>query len=153
MRQAWLVDYLVRTATSEDFPAIRALILDVHINPFGLNWRHFLVAVTSTDGLIGCGQIKYHFDRSRELASIAVHEKARGQGVARAIIQELLVRETIRPLFLMCRARLELLYAKFGFAPISLMEMPPYFRCMGRMERIINSKARSEDRLSVMKLS
>jgi N-acetylglutamate synthase-like GNAT family acetyltransferase len=148
-----LVDYLVRTASSEDFPAIRALILEVHINPFGLNWRHFLVAVTSKDELIGCGQIKYHSDGSRELASIAVQVKARGQGVAQAVIQELLARETARPLFLMCRARLELLYAKFGFVTIGPKQMPPYFRCIRAVERIFNSKARPEDRLSVMKLS
>jgi N-acetylglutamate synthase-like GNAT family acetyltransferase len=140
-------------ATCKDFPAIRGLILDVHINPTGLDWRHFLVAVTPEDELIGCGQIKPHFDGSRELASIAVQEQVRGQGVARAVIQELLARETIRPLFLMCRARLESLYEKFGFYPIGPKEMPAYFRRISYVERIFNSKARPEDRLSVMKLS
>jgi N-acetylglutamate synthase-like GNAT family acetyltransferase len=148
-----LGDFTVRTATRKDFPAIRGLILEVHINPTGLDWRHFLVAVTPESELIGCGQIKPHFDGSRELASIAVQEQARGQGVARAIIQELLRRETMRPLFLMCRARLESLYKKFGFYPIGPIEMPLYFRRISRVERIFNNKVRPENRLSIMKLN
>ena len=71
-------DFLVRTAIREDFPVIRALILEVHINPTGLDWRHFLVATTCENVIIGCGQIKPHFDGSIELASIAVKKYARG---------------------------------------------------------------------------
>ncbi len=146
-------DFTVRAATPKDFPAIRNLILNVHINPTGLKWRQFLVAVTNDDELIGCGQIKPHFDGSRELASIAVQEQARGHGVASAIIQDLMARETVRPLFLMCRARLESLYEKFGFVPIGPKEMPRYFRRISNLARILNSNARPENRLSVMKLS
>jgi predicted GNAT family N-acyltransferase len=101
--------------------------------------------------LLGCGQIKPHFDGSRELASIAVRKQARGQGVARAIIQELLSSEKRRPLYLMCRAHLQSLYVKFGFHVIDLKEMPTYFQIIGRIERIFNSKARSSERLSVMR--
>ena len=94
----YLGDFMICSATKQDFPAIRALIYAVHINPTGLDWRRFLVAVTPDNELLGCGQVKRHFDGSRELASIAVQEQARGQGLARAVIQELLVRETARPL-------------------------------------------------------
>ena len=144
---------MIRVATRQDFPAIRALIHAVSINPMGLDWRHFLVAVTPENNLLGCGQIKSHFDGSRELASIAVVEAARGQGVARSIIQELLVRETRRPLYLMCRARLESLYVKFGFYAIDQNAMPIYFRRISRAERVFNSKAQPEDRLMVMRLA
>jgi N-acetylglutamate synthase-like GNAT family acetyltransferase len=143
---------MIRMATRKDIPAIRALINEVNINPTGLDWRRFLVVVTPEDQLLGCGQIKPHYDGSRELASIAVQEQARGQGIARLVIQELLSREKKRPLFLMCRARLELLYVKFGFITIGLEKMPPYFRRISRLERIINYTAKPEDRLSVMQL-
>ena len=146
-----MVDFAVRPAINEDFPAIRALIHAVHINPTGLDWRRFLVAVTPENELLGCGQIKLHGDGSRELASIAVREQARGQGVARKVIEELLVREPTRPLYLMCRARLRHLYVKFGFHTIGFDEMPPYFRRISRAERIFNSKAQPEDRLLVMR--
>ena len=146
-----MVDFIIRQATGQDFPEIRALIHSVSINPTGLAWRRFLVAVTPENALLGCGQIKPHADGSFELASIAVQEQARGQGVARAVIQELLAREKTRPIYLMCRARLEPLYVKFGFRAIRLDEMPVYFQRISRAERIFNSKARAEDRLMVMR--
>jgi N-acetylglutamate synthase-like GNAT family acetyltransferase len=147
-----MVDFMVRPATRQDFPEIRALIHAVSINPTGLEWRRFLVAITQDNKLIGCGQIKPHFDGSLELASIAVQERARGQGVARAVIQELLIHEKTRPLYLMCRARLELLYVKFGFHAIGPDDMPVYFQRIRRAERIFNLKARAEDRLMIMRL-
>ena len=147
-----MADFIIRPAIPEDFSSIRALIHAVKINPTGLDWHHFLVAVTQENKLLGCGQIKPHFDGSLELASIAVQEQFRGQGVARAVIQELLLREPNRPLYLMCRARLESLYVKFGFHAIGLADMPPYFRHISRAERLFNSGSKSEDRLSVMQL-
>ena len=147
-----MVDFIIRPATKKESPEIRALIHEVRINPTGLDWRRFLVAVTSDNALLGCGQIKPHFDGSRELASIAVKEHVRGQGVARAIIQELLIRVTTRPLYLMCRARLEPLYFKFGFRAIDQDEMPGYFQRISRAERIFNLKAQPENRLMVMRL-
>ena len=147
-----MVDFIVRPATRQDFPKIRALIHTVSINPTGLDWKHFLVAVLPDNTLLGCGQIKPHFDGSLELASIAVQEQARGQGVARAVIQELLAREKMRPLYLMCRARLEPLYVKFGFHSIVPEEMPVYFQRVSRAERIFNSKAPAEDRLMIMQI-
>ena len=147
-----MVNYTIRVATKQDFAAIRRLIHAVSINPTGLNWRHFLVAVTPDNVLLGCGQVKRHFDGSHELASIAVVEQVRGQGVARAVIQKLLEREKVRPIYLMCRARLELLYVKFGFRAIGVSEMPPYFKRICRAERIFNTRAHPEDRLLIMVL-
>ena len=147
-----MVDFVIRPATRQDFTAIRALIHAVSINPTGLDWRRFLVAVTPDNTLLGCGQIKPHSDGSRELASIAVQVQARGQGVARAVIVELLAREKTRPLYLMCRARLVPLYVKFGFHVIKLDEMPVYFQRISRAERIFNAKASADDRLKVMRI-
>jgi N-acetylglutamate synthase-like GNAT family acetyltransferase len=147
-----LAEFTVRPAAREDFPAIRSLIHSVRINPIGLDWRRFFVAVTPQTELLGCGQVKPHADGSKEMASIATREQARGQGVARAIIEALLRLESERPLYLMCRARLKPLYAKFGFHAIILEEMPAYFMRISRAERILNSKAQSDDRLLVMRL-
>jgi hypothetical protein len=52
----------------------------------------------------------------------------------------------------MCRARLELLYVKFGFHAIGQEDMPVYFQRISRAERIFNSQARAEDRLMIMRL-
>ena len=152
LRQVHLAEFDVRPATRENSSAIRLLIRTVQINPIGLRWRRFLVAVTSKGNLLGCGQIKPHADGSREMASIAVREQARGQGIARAIIEALLVLEPERPLYLMCRAHLQPLYVKFGFQIIGLDEMPPYFRRIRGVERFFNARAKPDNRLLVMRL-
>jgi N-acetylglutamate synthase-like GNAT family acetyltransferase len=117
----------LRRATGRDARAIRALIRQVGINPLGLDWRRFPVAVNDVDEMIGCGQIKPHGDGTRELASIAVRPEYQNQGVGQAVIQQLLA-ENHLPLYLTCRAELEPYYQKFGFRSLAPEEMPPYFR-------------------------
>ena len=121
------VNFILRKATRSDAPAIRALIRAVQINPSGLDWRRFLVAVDGDGRMIGCAQIKPHGDGSRELASLAVQPDWRGRGVARALVERLL-EEAPRPLYLMCRAGLGPLYERFGFRAIGPEAMPRYFR-------------------------
>ena len=147
-----MAEFIIRPAAQEDFPTIRSLIHTVKINPTGLDWRRFLVVVTPLGELLGCGQIKPHGDQLREMASIAVLEHVRGQGVARAVIEALLALELERPIYLMCRARLKELYAKFGFQNIGMDKMPLYFRRISRVEQIFNSKAKLDNRLMVMRL-
>jgi N-acetylglutamate synthase-like GNAT family acetyltransferase len=147
-----LVEFNVCAAKQTDFQSIRALIHAVRINPIGLDWRRFQVAVSPKGELLGCGQVKSHYDGSKELASIAVRESERGNGIARVIITTLLNLETERPLYLTCRARLNSFYGKFGFSAVEQKDMPPYFKRISRIERIFNSSSRAEDRLLVMGL-
>jgi N-acetylglutamate synthase-like GNAT family acetyltransferase len=125
----------LRQAVENDDSRIRNLIHRVGINPLGLDWRRFLIAETDDGIFIGCGQLKPHADGSLEMASLAVEEKYRGRGVARAIIQRLLV-ESPRPLYLMCRPELGPLYEKFGFQAVDSSILPPYFR---RIRRVIHA--------------
>ena len=119
--------YTLRPAVQADSHTIRAIIRAAQINPLGLDWHRFILAVDANDKIIGTGQIKPHGDGTRELASIAVLPAWRGKGVARAIIEHLLA-ENPGTLYLTCRAALEPLYQKFGFHPLSEAELPPYFR-------------------------
>ena len=102
------------------------------INPAGLDWRRFVVAVDDEAHAIGCGQVKPHRDGSRELASLVVVPAWRGRGVARAIIEHLVASHPGK-LYLTCRAELGPLYEKFGFRAISPSEMTPYFRKLVRL--------------------
>ena len=120
-------DYILRPATANDFSRIRGLIRSVKINPMGLDWQRFILAVTPQDELIGCGQVKPHGDGTLELSSIAVIPERRGQGIARSIIEQLLAQYP-GELYLTCRSGLGPLYEKFGFTPVEPSEMPPYFR-------------------------
>jgi N-acetylglutamate synthase-like GNAT family acetyltransferase len=117
----------LRPATAADFPAIRALIHQVGINPTGLGWPRFVVAVEESGCVLGCGQVKLHRDGSRDLASIAVAPEWRDRHVARTIIEYLLDKHP-RPLYLTCRASLGAFYARFGFRALTASEMPSYFR-------------------------
>lgn len=119
--------YKVREATKGDRAAIRRLIWRVRINPFGLHWQNFLVAVNGDRSLVGCGQLKRHGPQAVELASIAVKEEHRGNGIARAVIERLLERGP-RPLYLLCLPQLTPFYARFGFSPAGRGGLPRHFR-------------------------
>jgi N-acetylglutamate synthase-like GNAT family acetyltransferase len=142
--------YQIRHATAADQASIRSLIRKVRINPLGLDWRRFCLAVDQDGDVIGCGQIKLHKDGSRELASIAVRETWRNQAVATHLILHLMGEEN-GPLWLMCRSDLVSFYKKFGFYEVSqMLNMPPNFRLVVRLWGIL-SKVRGGRRVgSVM---
>jgi len=143
--------FQLRPATASDSDAIRRLIREVHINPMGLDWRRFLVAVDGAGSLLGCGQLKPHHDGSLELASIAVEPPQRGMGIARAIIERLIA-SAPRPLYLTCRSSLESFYRKWGFVPMQPDDMPAYFRRLWRLVAIGGRLGMMPDNLSVMVL-
>jgi N-acetylglutamate synthase-like GNAT family acetyltransferase len=142
--------FSLRSAQVDDTPAIRWLVITGRINPTGLDWRRFVVAISADGKVIGCGQVKPHRDGSRELASIAVSPGWRGRGVARAIIERLLGAYP-GDLYLMCRAELGALYARFGFREIDPSEMPRYFRRISRLAGLVEGLRGDELRLLVMK--
>jgi N-acetylglutamate synthase-like GNAT family acetyltransferase len=141
--------FSLRRATRQDETAIRALIHQVGINPMALDWRHFLLAVDENDRMIGCGQIKPHFDGTRELASIAVVPERRGQGIARAVIEQLQA-ENPPPLYLTCRSALSPMYEKFGFRALRFDELSPYFKRIWQFARLIQRLNTEMGPLSVM---
>ncbi|OGO38229.1 MAG: hypothetical protein A2W35_20440 [Chloroflexi bacterium RBG_16_57_11] len=124
--------FSLRLASEDDFASIRKLIRQVGINPMGLNWVRFVLAVDDEGQMIGCGQIKIYGDGSRELASIAVVEAWRNRGVASEIIRHMMEDESGR-LFLTCRAGLGPFYQRFGFRQVTPAELPPYFRRLSRL--------------------
>jgi N-acetylglutamate synthase-like GNAT family acetyltransferase len=148
-----MTTYTLRPARETDFPTIKKLIHTGEINPLGLDWKRFVVAVGQEGNVIGCGQLKPHGKETIELASIVVSSEYRNQGVGRAIIEHLLVGSP-RPLYLMCRSRLEPLYEKFGFRAIAYEDMPRYFQRIARLAGWVEAVASSGegDGLSVMKL-
>ncbi len=142
--------YTLRPAMAEDAGTIRRIISLVQINPTGLSWKRFVVAVDGNATIIGCGQVKPHKDGSLELASIAVLPEWRGRGVARQIIERLLEQYPGR-VYLMCRSPLEPLYRKFGFQAIEYADMPPYFQQISRIAGLFNRLSHQPDHLSVMR--
>lgn len=143
--------YTLRPARETDAGRIRDLIQLSGINPMGLDWRRFVLAVDDHDEMIGCGQLKPHGRDVLELASLAVYPEFRGLGVARAILKHLLA-DSPRPLYLMCESSLGPLYEKFGFRAIEYDDMPRYFQRISKLAGIVTTLARRDERLLVMKL-
>lgn len=126
--------FSLRPARAEDDPIIHRLIRQEHLNPQGIDWPRFVVAVDTQGSVIGCGQVKLHPGGVRELASLVVRVDWRGKGVAGALINNLIAQYP-GELYLTCRAKLEPLYQHYGFASIPPAEMPANYR---RMYRLIN---------------
>ena len=146
-----MADFRLRAAQESDAEAIRQLIHRVGINPGGLKWQRFVIAVDANDELLGCGQLKPHGISVMELASLAVQPQFQGQGIGRALLEHLM-EEGPRPLYLMCRPALGPLYEKFGFERLGVGEMPTYFRRIRQMFMAYELMTRNEEVLLVMKL-
>ena len=135
-----------------DFLSIKKLIHEVGINPTGLGWRRFVVAVTPGGEVLACGQLKPHNDGTIEMASIAVQSSARKQGIARILIERL-ISEAPRPLYLTCRREMSGFYQKFGFQPANNKELPDYFRRLSRFVGLLKAVHLLSDNLLVMVLN
>lgn len=143
--------FSLRPATETDFLEIRALIRQVRINPTGLDWRRFTVAINGSGQMIACAQLKPVSSGLTELASLAVRSTYRHQGIARALIEHLLT-DAPRPVYLTCRSRLGKMYEKFGFRVLETEDMPGYYRRLQRLAGIFLSLTRRNETLLVMKL-
>ncbi len=141
----------IRAAREAEAAQIRDLIHLVGILPVGLDWKRFVIAVNDRDEMLGCGQLKPHGQEVVELASIAVYPEHQGKGIARAIIEQLL-KESPRPLYLMCESALGPLYEKFGFREIPFEEMPRYFQRISKLAGLVTTLVQREERLLIMKL-
>lgn len=143
--------YSIRAALESESTQIKDLIHVVGINPMGLDWKRFVVAVNERGQVIACGQLKPHGQDVIELASIGTLPEYRGRGIARAIIEDLL-QKAPRPLYLMCISHNGPMYEKFGFVPISVDQMPKYFRRMKNVFDVADVFRKSGEELLVMKL-
>lgn len=144
-------NFTLRPATEAEASQIRDLIHLVGINPTGLDWKRFVVIIDAEGRVVACGQIKLHGQDVRELASIAVTPEMRGRGLARRIIEHLL-KDSPRPLYLMCLSKMGPLYEKFGFRRITYEEMPKYFQRLSKLAGLAEVLMQSGDGLLVMKL-
>ena len=146
-----MTTFTLRPARETESGAIKDLIHSTGINPMGLDWKRFIVAVDAHEQVIATGQIKPHGKDILELASIAVKPDYRGEGLARAIIEHLL-EDSPRPLYLTCISSLGSFYNKFGFVSIPYPEMPQYFQRISKLAGLVFTLSNRGESLLVMKL-
>lgn len=141
----------LRAATADDQATIRRLIRQAGINPMGLRWPNFVLAVDEATGaVVGTGQVKPHGDGTRELASIATAPAYQGQGIAHRIIERLLA-EHSGELYLTCMDTLGPFYERFGFRALRPDDYPPYFRRLSKLAGVFMHLDPQGRRLLVMK--
>ena len=121
----------IRPATQTDQVAIRTLVRSERLNPYGLDWPNFLVAVIGP-ALVGAVQLRRHRDGSRELGSLIVRKEARRRGIASRLIHELLAAANERVLLITVEA-FAARYERWGFRPIEPAAAPAAVRRNYRM--------------------
>jgi N-acetylglutamate synthase-like GNAT family acetyltransferase len=142
--------YQIRRAAGTDADRIKALVRGENLNPLSLDWRRFFVATDRNGEVIACVQVKPHRDGTRELASLVVHEAHRRKGLAAALIHQVL-QTYPGVLYLMCQARLENYYRRFGFQSVRPENLPPYFRRIAHLAGIFRVIFPPERGLLVMR--
>lgn len=143
--------YRLRPARREDDAAIKEMVRAAQLNPFGLKWERFTVAVDADDAIVGCIQLKTHGDGSQELASLVVDEAWRGKGVARALIDEVKA-QAKGTLWLMCASQLAPFYEQFYFLRVlDRAKMPPYFSRIHLLTLLLGIFTGGNDRLAIMR--
>jgi N-acetylglutamate synthase-like GNAT family acetyltransferase len=127
----------LRAAKADDQKMIRKMVCRARINPIGIHWPDFIIA-ESEGQIVGIGQVKQHRDGSRELASIAVRPAYQRQGIATAIIHELISNEE-GVLYLTCRAHMEDFYKPFGFYRVTGDDLSGYMAFLDRLNRYLEA--------------
>jgi GNAT superfamily N-acetyltransferase len=142
--------YLLREAHRGDAGSIRRLVRSAFLNPFGLDWRRFIVAVLPNGSVIGGGQLKPHRSGWTELASVFVRPDWQGLGIGSRIVAKL-VENSDPPLWLTCRKELVGFYALFGFCLLTPeMDAPLLLRGVAWLGRFIQHRFPGANRPNVM---
>ncbi len=143
------IEVTLRPANEKDTNRIKDLIREGEINPMGLDWQRFTLAVGNGGEIIGCGQIKPHQDGSVELASLVVTKIWRKKGVARVLVEELLTQHS-GDLYLMCQSSLGPFYQQYHFKPVPEENMPKYFRRISKLVGFFEPLTKKGETLLVM---
>ena len=111
----------LRSAVAADGPAIRALVQAERLDPTQLRPTQFWV-IEHAGQIVACGQLR-RFTGAQELGSLVVASAWRGQGLAAALITQLITTAS-EPLYLECQGKLAPFYRQFGFRPVTRRSLP-----------------------------
>jgi N-acetylglutamate synthase-like GNAT family acetyltransferase len=122
-------------AKPEDEPAILYLLKELEGDRSRFDITRFYVAKIGKN-LVGCVRTKIFAGGGLELASLAVDKNYQGKGIGSRLVEELLLKESARPIFILTELNKESFYNKFNFNIIESPELPDEFR--KEYDRIIN---------------
>jgi amino-acid N-acetyltransferase len=128
----------MRRAVALDQLAITQLVHGERLNPHGLDWANFVVAVMGNT-VMGAAQMRQHPDGSRELGSLVVSRAHRGRGIAGRLINALLARHT-GAVHVITRHTNAGHYRRWGFVVIEACDAPRSVRrnrLLGQMVSVL----------------
>ena len=110
-----------RNATAQDDKTIKQMIRRARLDITSLKWQNFRVA--EHDGhIVGIGQVK-RYPNANEIGSLVTLHEYRGLGIAGTLIHQL-EKQVGFPLYLLCEAKMEAYYKRFGYQIISWFDAP-----------------------------
>jgi len=113
----------LRAATAADEAAIRGLMRGERVNPFGNDWRNFVVARLAGE-LVGCAQLRPADSNAVEFGSWVVRLEVRGGGIGSRLVEAALARAAGRRVFLITAAGRGPEFTRWGFRPVPLAAVP-----------------------------
>lgn len=122
-------------ANPEDEPAIFDLLKELEGDRSGFDITRFYVAKID-ENLVGCVRTKMFAGGCLELASLAVNKNYQGKGIGSRLVEELLLKEAARPIFILTELNKESFYNKFNFNNVDSSELSDEFK--KEYDRIIN---------------
>jgi N-acetylglutamate synthase-like GNAT family acetyltransferase len=144
---------LIRAAVALDQGAITRLVQGERLNPNGLAWQNFIVAVVG-GAVVGAVQMRQHDDDSLELGSLVVHREHRRRGIAGRMITVLLNQHPSR-VHVITHHKNAVHYRRWGFRPIALGLAAHSVQrnyCLGQLASLIALlKGRWPRRLAVLR--
>jgi N-acetylglutamate synthase-like GNAT family acetyltransferase len=109
---------VIRPATAAEADPVRRLVrAQPRMNPTGLDWRNFVVAVRPDRRVVGCVQLRPAGKGAVELGSLVVDAAERGKGLAARLVTAVLTRTEARVLVVTAAGRAHH-YAPWGFRRI-----------------------------------
>ena len=116
----------LEAAKAADLPEIDELIAAVNGDRVDLATDQFVVAKSEDARILGCGRLR-PYPEFCEIASLAVADDVRAEGIGRAIVSRLLEQYT-GTIYLICEDEVLEFFRRFGFESIPEAEMPPGLR-------------------------
>ena len=143
--------FCLRPARQSDKRIIKQLVRRARLNPLGLDWERFTIAVDDKGDVVGIIQLKPHGDGSQELASLVVARPWRSRGIAAALVAAVKA-QSDGVLWLMCERGLVSFYERFGFETVeSAAHMSPYYRRIWQLARLFDVVTRGVASLAIMR--
>lgn len=117
------MEIIYATPKDSDLDSITLLLKSERGDLTNIELNRLIIARDGSD-IVGCVRTKDLPNGCVELASLVVSPNYRGQGIGIKLVNEVLIKDTRRPIYLLCMNDKENFYRKASFSLIQINELP-----------------------------